>query len=93
MEKQSTKRITSRKLDLKVGDYVFYMSKSSRGGFKKGFMYKISRIDKNDIKTDEWPYQFTYTSRGIKFWIKGKSLKKATQQEYIVAKLKGKLYE
>lgn len=92
MEKQNPARTSRRLMGLTVGDYVVYIGKEYSEGFKKEFIYKILSIDKNDIETDNWPYLLIYSPENT-CWVQSTALKKATKQEYIVAKLKGKLYE
>lgn len=85
MEKQNTKGTPRGKLG--IGDYVVFTEENSMYKvFKKGWIYKITAINKVD---NGWPYELSHTC----YWNSGTILKKATKQEYIVAKLKGKLYE
>ncbi len=93
MENKDPERVAHRRMVLVVGDYVVYTGEDDYAGFKNGFVYKILIVDKGDIITDDWPYKLSYSPTDIKYWFKSKSLKKATKQEYIVAKLKGRLYE
>ena len=93
MEKQDPARTSGRRVDqLKVGDYVFIRPPDINSA-RSDFIYKIASIKSIENNT-EYLYTVTYYNYKHNSYIcKKKYFKKATDQEYIVAKLKGRLYE
>ena len=86
MENKDPEGTSGRKLG--VGDYVEYVGDKEGKILKWGVVYTVTEIESDTLTPTSWPYKLNNTP----YWIKSKCLKKITQQEYIVAKLKGKLY-
>ncbi len=86
MENKNPTGITNRRVDqLKAGDYVVCLDTDC--GLSISSVYKIDTVEDYGRR-----HRVTLTHL-LGVWFFYSTFQKVTEQEYIVAKLKGKLYE